>query len=249
LAWTDGFNLGISGGFSYADANANARAYTVNLKDGECGYFTIVPVFKDVCGSITEGFDILGGTWEPIWVCKPTNTYANICVSEQRLNPSGTVDAETIFVKTNCGTRQPLDPSHQDEVYRKPHVPMDRGKYDVLASTWAHIEPGSDFPPYSVPQCGVHGYTMPVADVQNVNKELDSKAGEMCCTPEIGGCANAGASGGKAIDICAPDGKKLCVDCSRLANYVAGLESKCVQDGKVGGSQDIVETPGLKVEI
>lgn len=48
LAWTKGFNLGISGGFSYADAEAKARAYTVKLEDGQCGYFTIVPVFKDV---------------------------------------------------------------------------------------------------------------------------------------------------------------------------------------------------------
>lgn len=90
---------------------------------------------------------------------------------------------------------------------------------------------------------------MPVADVANVNKQLDGKAGQQCCTPEIGGCTNIGSSGGKAVDICAPEGKKLCIECTRLANYVVGLGDACVKDGNVGGTQDIVETPGLKVEI
>jgi hypothetical protein len=119
-----------------------------------------------------------------------------------------------------------------------------------LASNWAHIGPASTFPKPSKPHCGAHGYTIPVADVQNVNKQLDKKAGQMCCGPKVG-CTNVGASGGKAVDLCVTkkNDKRLCVECARLANYVAGLGSKCVKDGKVGGTQDIVETPGLKVEI
>ena len=91
---------------------------------------------------------------------------------------------------------------------------------------------------------------MPVAGVQNINKQLDAKVGQRRCSPEgIGSCATAGKSGGRGVDVCAPKGKKLCVEYPRLANYVARLDSTCVKVGKVSGTQNIVEVPGLKVEI
>jgi hypothetical protein len=48
LKFVEAYGLGISGGFSYADAEARARAYSVKLDEGNCGYFTIVPVWKEV---------------------------------------------------------------------------------------------------------------------------------------------------------------------------------------------------------
>lgn len=108
-------------------------------------------------------------------------------------------------------------------------------------------------PPPSKPQCGANGYTAPYADVDNINHQLDAKGGQQCCTTSEGGCTNIGSSGKTAVDLCSDPGQSLCVDCARLANYVAGLESGCQQGAApnimVGGTQDIVETPGLKVEI
>ena len=40
--------LGVTGGYSYASATAIARAYSVKLEEKNCGYFTFVPVQKDV---------------------------------------------------------------------------------------------------------------------------------------------------------------------------------------------------------
>ena len=111
----------------------------------------------------------------------------------------------------------------------------------------------SSIPAPSTPQCGANGYTAPYADVDNVNKQLDAKGSQQCCTTEEGGCINIGTSGTAAVDLCADPGEALCVSCARLANYVAGIESGCQQKRgnfvMVGGTQDIVETPGLKVEI
>lgn len=39
-------NLGISGGYSDAEADARALAHTKKLVDGQCGYFTWVPIVK-----------------------------------------------------------------------------------------------------------------------------------------------------------------------------------------------------------
>lgn len=42
-AWTKAFTLGVTGGFSYADTTTNLQSTSVNLKAGECGYFTFLP--------------------------------------------------------------------------------------------------------------------------------------------------------------------------------------------------------------
>ncbi len=42
-AWTKAFTLGVTGGFSYASATTNLQSTSVNLKAGECGYFTFLP--------------------------------------------------------------------------------------------------------------------------------------------------------------------------------------------------------------
>lgn len=44
----EAYGLGVSGGLSKATANAVARAFQVKLENGECGYFTFVPIRKDV---------------------------------------------------------------------------------------------------------------------------------------------------------------------------------------------------------
>ena len=40
------FNLGISGGVSETTSTARAQTKSVSLKEGQCGYFTFIPIFK-----------------------------------------------------------------------------------------------------------------------------------------------------------------------------------------------------------
>lgn len=100
----------------------------------------------------------------------------------------------------------------------------------------------------SSPEC--HNYTAPVADVQNINSQLNSWGDStICCSSGNGGCVNIATSGDIAVDLCSSETTPLCVGCARLGNYVAGMIGQCQKDGKVGGKQDIVEAPGLNVQI
>lgn len=40
--------VGVSGGFSGSSGDAFARSYSIKLESGQCGYFTYVPVVKEV---------------------------------------------------------------------------------------------------------------------------------------------------------------------------------------------------------
>lgn len=42
----DGLKVGISGGYSTNTADATARAFSVKLEEGDCGYFTFIPIVK-----------------------------------------------------------------------------------------------------------------------------------------------------------------------------------------------------------
>jgi hypothetical protein len=44
----DVYSLGITGGLTYTWTDAHAEAKAVKLENGECGYFTFLPIFKSV---------------------------------------------------------------------------------------------------------------------------------------------------------------------------------------------------------
>ena len=69
-----------------------------------------------------------------------TNLIGNFCADQLRRNDDKTVDGDTVFVKTDCGTRMPLDPSEQDPAYQKPGVPLDRGTAAAFAAAWADVD-------------------------------------------------------------------------------------------------------------
>ena len=64
----------------------------------------------------------------------------NFCADQLKLNGDKTVDGDTVFVKTDCETRLPLDPSQQDPAYQKPGVPLDRGTAQAFAAAWADTD-------------------------------------------------------------------------------------------------------------
>ena len=180
-----------------------------------------------------------------------TQTTGNVCADDIRLNPDGTADTETIFVKTNCNDRTPLPPNEQDPIYQNPGVPLDRGLYAALASEWAQVQPTTQGPAPSSSQCGP-AYDAPASDVETINQQLDNQGSQQCCTSSTIGCEQMGTSGLASVALCTTNGApsgQLCVSCARLANYVEGLKNGCQQNGNVGGSQNIVETPGLQVQI
>lgn len=98
----------------------------------------------------------------------------------------------------------------------------------------------------STPVCGP--YTNSLEFIREVNQRLDGRGGQECCSAEVPGCIVAQTSSrGSAVVLCAD--RQLCVDCARLANYVAGMIGACENEGKVGGSQNITEAVGLIMRI
>jgi hypothetical protein len=86
-------------------------------------------------------------TWTSNWVgnyfyCgNPEEHIQNYCAQEARRNPDGSVDGEVIFVRSDCETRLPLDMEHQDPIYQKPGVPMDRGQLQGILTTFGDNGP------------------------------------------------------------------------------------------------------------
>lgn len=98
----------------------------------------------------------------------------------------------------------------------------------------------------STPSCGP--YTNAINYMREVNQNLNDRGGEQCCSAEVPGCIVAEwSSRGAAVKLCAE--RKLCVDCARLANYVAGMIGACEEDSRIGGSQNITEAVGLMMVI
>ncbi|KAF1988733.1 hypothetical protein K402DRAFT_452501 [Aulographum hederae CBS 113979] len=125
-------SLGISGGLSVASAMMHSTAFQVHLNPNECGYFTMLPIVKEVCGTLTEwGIDRVeqeycGGDWMQPGV-QPANDWANYCVQEPK-SPEGKLDTDTIFVRTDCVTREPLELQFQDQLFQAhPELLLDRG--------------------------------------------------------------------------------------------------------------------------
>lgn len=73
-----------------------------------CGYWTFVPIFREVCGTRTFGDDC---TKAP----KTTHNFCGLELSKQPgVYPWGlnnAVEGETMFVQTDCTTHLPLDTS------------------------------------------------------------------------------------------------------------------------------------------
>lgn len=70
-------------------------------------------------------------------------TTQNYCAGQLWKNSDGTVDSETIFVKTDCNNRQPLPVDQQDAIYQKPGVPIDHGLYIAFADAWGDLASSS----------------------------------------------------------------------------------------------------------
>jgi hypothetical protein len=78
------------------------------------------------------------------------NTTGNICAEQAHINPDGTPDGVTLFVYTDCVTREPVtDPKIQDPVYLKPGVALDRGTLAAEIDKWPAVIALGNPPPSS----------------------------------------------------------------------------------------------------
>ncbi|KAL8770091.1 MAG: hypothetical protein Q9209_004129 [Squamulea sp. 1 TL-2023] len=72
---------------------------------------------------------------------EPIKTTKDVCINQGNKAP-GSEGArniprgDTIFVRTDCGTRLPLPMDLQDPAYNHSGVPLDRGDYDAVSATW-----------------------------------------------------------------------------------------------------------------
>ncbi|KAK1988860.1 hypothetical protein LZ30DRAFT_683583 [Colletotrichum cereale] len=134
--------IGITGGWSYSYGDAEGKKFDVQLTEGQCGYFTFVPVKKVVCGGLTEPAET--PRWYDLSVCKSYPKNSRQCdnqlwkIKGQRLNkadyeiPDGTI----IFVYTDCLTRMPLPMSKQDPVYQAPGVALHHEALHRIKEGW-----------------------------------------------------------------------------------------------------------------
>ncbi|KAJ5761345.1 hypothetical protein N7533_003384 [Penicillium manginii] len=109
-------------GYSDAEATARALAHTKTLKDGQCGYFTWVPIIKEKCGTMSSKRKT------PTTCFGEAKNIGNYCAQQLQLNDNGSSDGSTIFVWVECDTRLPLPMDKQtSSIYKKPGVSRKRG--------------------------------------------------------------------------------------------------------------------------
>ncbi|KAK6221739.1 hypothetical protein QIS74_04611 [Colletotrichum tabaci] len=132
---------GISGGWDHSYGTAKGKKWDVDLMEGECGYFTFVPVKKVVCGGITEPASPPGDSG----LCSSDPKNHRQCDDQlwtiKAKNANGTAHAEItdgtiLFVYTDCLTRLPLSMDKQDPVYRAPGVALSPKALDAIQQGW-----------------------------------------------------------------------------------------------------------------
>ncbi|KAI1332798.1 hypothetical protein F5Y16DRAFT_394106 [Xylariaceae sp. FL0255] len=112
-------NEGVIGGWSADDVIAEAADNSKTLDWSECGYWTFVPLMRQVCGLYTtadlESKGKTCGNIKSQHVCDQTPVVID-----------GKAQGETIWTKTDCRTRAPLDPAYQESVlFKFPEVAED----------------------------------------------------------------------------------------------------------------------------
>lgn len=99
------------------------------------------------------------------------------------------------------------------------------------------------------PTCGPYDVSTTDAAAMVSNLTSYGNDGYLCCSDGTGGCSNVVDTDGVALDLCADTTDVLCTDCSSLATLTSNFASTCVSGGLIGGTQAVVEAPGLLLEL
>ncbi|KAI8262937.1 hypothetical protein K4K58_000327 [Colletotrichum sp. SAR11_239] len=135
--------VGISGGYgskSDLEFYAQGQNWSLDMKEGQCGYFTFIPVKKITCGTLSES------VWKTGTSCSTSkkdgaNHKINYCVDQfwnikDKTSGKEVPDGITIFVHTNCSTREPLAMEKQDPAYAAPGVALDKESIQKDQQGW-----------------------------------------------------------------------------------------------------------------
>ncbi|KAK2060370.1 hypothetical protein LY76DRAFT_625243 [Colletotrichum caudatum] len=134
--------IGITGGYTQSWSETEGRKFDVDLTEGQCGYFSFVPVQKVVCGGLTQP------EYRPKWYdfeyCKSGPKNSHICVSQPWTIKSHRIkdpnyeipDGTIIFVYTDCFSSRPLPMNKQDPVYQAPGVALHHDVLDGIQQGW-----------------------------------------------------------------------------------------------------------------
>ena len=166
--WLDAFGFGITGGYSSGVATTDLRSTSVKLDEGQCGYFTFLPILhhswyvailwlafrskyymtttKHIhSGTVSEGthHDV------PINHCDNYQNSPNVCTPQAYRSRDGSVVlGDTIFVKIDCGTRARLPMDQQDPAYQHDGVAAPQNVIDTFIT--------SQTPSYATGWCTAH---------------------------------------------------------------------------------------------
>ncbi|KAI9808752.1 MAG: hypothetical protein M1825_003904 [Sarcosagium campestre] len=144
--------VGVTYGFNQGDADAHAVSYSLDLKDGECGYLTFIPIGHESCGSMTEA----PGGWTHICLESTKKTTANYCSTSPWLRNKGEVEGEVILVRTKCDGRERLPDDKQDDLYKNhPEIRLPQHDYEeaISVSGFPDNKPPPPPPPPPAPKC------------------------------------------------------------------------------------------------
>ena len=126
------FNIGVTGGYSSAEAITDTRTTSINLQQNQCGYFTFLPILHDSCGSLTQG-QYVGGPE----ICIKPSTSGNVCSTQPYRTADGkNVLGDTIFVYTDCGTHERLPSDKQDPAYNHDGVAQPQNAFTTFSQQW-----------------------------------------------------------------------------------------------------------------
>lgn len=111
---------------------------TKDLKAGECGYFSFVPILREVCGSRTSGQNCSdrASVHTKINVCATSLETEEVAAGFSMLPFLSQLKGKTIFVHTDCKTHLPLMQGTLQTEYNADEVGMSDHDYLVYSAFW-----------------------------------------------------------------------------------------------------------------
>ena len=129
-------NIGVTGGYSQATTNTQTKTTSIPLKQGQCGYFTYLPILHDSCGTLTEA-PLNSGFGQHFYCDNPSTNTGNFCSTQPYRSTDGSqVVGDTIFVYTDCSNHQRLPVDQQDPAYNHPNVPQPQSDFVTFSQNW-----------------------------------------------------------------------------------------------------------------
>jgi len=151
--------------------NTASQPVSVTLGDNECGYFAFIPIVREVCGTHTWGNthnffrkDCEDDFQTKANACNSELLNANTGRSASAWGSGQDLKGDTIFVRTDCATHEPLPMDKQNPAYRHPGVAMPHDIRQEYTSFWKEQENASSLAINEAKTACVTGDGAPLVD-------------------------------------------------------------------------------------